>query len=77
MVIRNATGACRLCLTLLSVFHGSCATGLRRARAMSLGTVVGIDTQQLLRCRTRNKGAPEGAYAPRFRVGLAEIALST
>lgn len=44
---------------------------------MSLGTVVGIDTQQLLRCRTRNKGAPEGAYAPRFRVGLAEIALST
>jgi len=37
-------------LTLLSVFHGELRDRIEeRARAMSLGTVVGIDTQQLLR----------------------------
>ncbi len=37
-------------LTLLSVFHGSLRDRFEdRARAMSQGTVVGIDTQQLLR----------------------------
>jgi hypothetical protein len=37
-------------LTLLSVFHGGLRDRIEeRARAMSLGTVVGIDTQQLLR----------------------------
>ncbi len=37
-------------LTLLSVFHGELRDQIEeRARAMSLGTVVGIDTQQLLR----------------------------
>ena len=37
-------------LTLLSVYHGELRDQIEeRARAMSLGTVVGIDTQQLLR----------------------------
>ena len=37
-------------LTLLSVFHGELRDRIEeRARAMSQGTVVGIDTQQLLR----------------------------
>ncbi len=37
-------------LTLLSVYHGELRDHIeQRARAMSLGTVVGIDTQQLLR----------------------------
>lgn len=37
-------------LTLLSVFHGELRDRIEeRARAMSLGAVVGIDTQQLLR----------------------------
>jgi len=37
-------------LTLLSVYHGELRDRIEeRARAMSQGTVVGIDTQQLLR----------------------------
>jgi hypothetical protein len=37
-------------LTLLSVFHGDLRDRLEeRSRAMSVGTIVGIDTQQLLR----------------------------
>ena len=47
---RTRLGQADFVLTLLSVFHGELRDRIEeRARAMSLGTVVGIDTQQLLR----------------------------
>jgi Protein of unknown function DUF262/Mrr N-terminal domain len=47
---RTRLGQADFVLTLLSVYHGKLRDRIEeRSRAMSLGTLVGIDTQQLLR----------------------------
>ena len=49
-ITREDIGQADFVLTLLSVYHGALRDKLEeRARAMSIGAVVGLDTQQLLR----------------------------